>query len=534
MWYKLAQLNNKIDIPLPDYIWDILKEIQSTGGRSLIVGGAVRDFLLGIKSKDIDFEVYNLSYQQLKTILEKYGRADLVGQSFGVIKFLGPDHEDYDFSLPRTDSKKGVGHKDFDVEVNSSLTPKEAAARRDFTMNAISYDPLTKEVIDPYNGIQDIKNKILRHTSDAFSEDALRVLRGMQFSSRFGFDIAPETAELANSIRDEYKHIPKERIEQEFKKLVQKGIKPGLALDYLYKTGWSINFPEIHEMKGLEQEKEWHPEIWLDEHVKQVMNEAAKIADSQHLTPEEREVLIYAALCHDFAKPATTKTIVKKGIPRITSHGHEEAGGPMAKHFLESIGVNKKIIDQVVPLVENHLNHIHMTQSNNPDSFVKKLAERLHPSSVQALERVVHSDHMGRKTPEQLQNNQQISPSAEAIKMSEYAKQNNVFTQRHPNLLEGKDVLKYTGGIVGPEIGKILAEHRNLILNHSPEMKNRESALQWLHDRMFKPLINGNDIIAKGYQGPKIKEILNNARQAQENNLFNNREEALEWLNNNY
>jgi len=185
VWYKYSQEIQKLPIKLPSYVYSILTDINNKGGRALIVGGAVRDAILGASPKDIDFEVYNVNYEDLNQILSNYGKADLVGQSFGVIKFVGEDGSDFDFSLPRLDSKSGVGHKDFNVQVRSDLSPEEAAARRDFTINAISYNPITGEIIDPYNGRQDLQNKILRHTSEAFSEDPLRVLRGMQFASRW-------------------------------------------------------------------------------------------------------------------------------------------------------------------------------------------------------------------------------------------------------------------------------------------------------------------------------------------------------------
>jgi len=437
--------------------------------------------------------------------LSKYGKADLVGQSFGVIKFVGADGSDFDFSLPRLDSKSGVGHKDFNVQVRSDLSPEEAAARRDFTINAISYNPITGEIIDPYNGRQDLQNKILRHTSEAFSEDPLRVLRGMQFASRFGF-VAPETAELAQSIIEEYKHLPKERIYEEFKKLVTKGIEPGKALDFLYTTGWSENFPEIHNLRGTPQEPEWHPEGDVDVHTAYVMNEAANIAERENLSPEDREVLIYAALAHDFAKPDTTAVINKKGIDRITSHGHEEQGGPKARAFLESIGAPKNIIDKVVPLVEFHLSHIHHSNTPKQEAFVKSLAEKIHPANIRMLELLI---------------------------MSDLAKQYNVYEHKHPDLLQGRDIMPYLGNKGGPIIGEILKEHRKLILEHNPAMESRESALAWLHKRMQRiaSFIDGNDVQqVLGIQGPAIKLMLDEAWKAQNMGLFNDKAGALQWL----
>lgn len=514
MWYKFAIEITDLPIKLPDYVKNILKEITAKGGRALIVGGAVRDSLLGVSPKDIDFEVYNLSYGDLNTILQQYGRADLVGKAFGVIKFTGPDGSDFDFSLPRKDSKAGVGYKDFDVEVDSNLTPKEAAARRDFTFNAISYDPITNEIIDPYNGREDLKNKIMRHTSESFSDDPLRVLRGMQFASRYGFEIAPETAELAQSIKDEYKYLPKERIQEEFKKLVQKGIEPGRALDYLYKTEWSENFPHIHNLKGVPQDSVIHPEGPVNVHTAYVMNEAARIAKEKNLSPEEKEVLVYAALCHDFAKPQTTQTMWKKGRETITSHGHEEQGGPMARHFLESIGTPKYIIDKVVPLVENHLNHIHHSNSAKPDAFVKQLAERLYPANIKSLENLIEADHSGRPPlPKQLPD--------EARLMSEQAKTHGVYESKHPGFLQGRDILaRYPWMEPGQKMGEILKEHRNYILNDN-KLTTQSDADQWLDEKMKRTtnLVNGNDLIQKGYSGPKIKELLDKAWVLQKQGL---------------
>ncbi len=515
-------------ISLPDYVYDLLSDISNSGGRALVVGGAVRDAILGKSPKDIDFEVYGLNYDELNQILSKYGKADLVGQSFGVIKFVGKDGMDFDFSLPRLDSKAGVGHKDFNVEVRSDLTPEEAAARRDFTINAISYDPITHEIVDPYNGRQDLTNKILRHTSDAFAEDPLRVLRGMQFASRFGFDIAPETAELAQSIREEFQHLPKERIYEEFKKLVTKGIEPGKALDFLYTTGWSANFPEIHDLKDTPQDSEWHPEGSVDVHTAHVMNEAARIADRENLSPEQREVLIYAALAHDFAKPETTAVTNKKGKDRITSHGHEEKGGPKARAFLESIGAPKKVIDQVVPLVEYHLAHIHHSNTSKQDSFVKNLAEKIYPSNLKMLSYLIEADHSGRPPLEK-------KLPDEAKTMIEKANELGVFEDKAQDLLQGRDIMVYTKK-GGPIIGQILKEHRKMILDHDPRMKNRETALEWLQNRMQREVafINGYDVVENtNLKGRDIKDMLDEAWKAQLNGEFNDKAEALQWMKKN-
>ena len=531
MWYIFAQKSNILNIPIPEVLEKILLEIQKQNGTGYLVGGIVRDSLFNeihktnFKPKDYDVEVFRLPYEKLIEILSKFGNVSEVGKSFGVIK-LNAGGEDYDFSLPRTESKSGHKHQDFAVTSNPNLSEKDAASRRDVTINSILFDPLTNNLIDNYNGVDDIKNKVLKHTSDAFSEDPLRVLRLLSLGSRFGLSLAPETAELAQSIREEYKHLPKERVYEEFKKLVTKGIEPGKALDFLYTTGWSENFPEIHNLRGTPQEPEYHPEGNLEHHTAYVMNEAANIAERENLSPEDREVLIYAALAHDFAKPDTTALINKKGIDRITSHGHEEQGGPKARAFLESIGAPKNIIDKVVPLVEFHLSHIHHSNTPKQEAFVKSLAEKIHPANIRMLELLIEADHSGRPPlPKEL--------PAEARKMSDLAKQYNVYEHKHPDLLQGRDIMPYLGNKGGPIIGEILKEHRKLILEHNPAMESRESALAWLHKRMQRiaSFIDGNDVQqVLGIQGPAIKLMLDEAWKAQNMGLFNDKAGALQWL----
>jgi tRNA nucleotidyltransferase (CCA-adding enzyme) len=312
---------------------------------------------------------------------------------------------------------------------------------------------------------------------------------------------------------------------EEFKKLVTKGIEPGKALDFLYTTGWSENFPEIHDLKNVPQNPEFHPEGSVDAHTAHVMNEAARIADRENLSPEDREVLIFSALAHDFAKSTHTSEIIdKNGNKKIVSPGHEKASGPMARSFLESIGVNKKIINQVIPLVENHMQHIVYDNSKYKDSFVKKLSEKLHPSNIKMLNHLIESDHSGRpplkkESPIQSQN------------MVNLAKMHGIYQNKISNLIEGKDVIKYLGGTGSPMIGEILNEQRNLILNHSPEMNDRQSALNWLDRKMRNKIgfINGNDVInITGVHGPAVSLILDKAWQLQKQGK--DKQHILNWL----
>src|SRR5712692_9969835 len=167
-------------IHLPPALDAAVRALAAQGYRAVVVGGAVRDALLGLRPKDFDFEVYGIAYDKLAGLLVHLGRIDLVGKSFGVVK-LASGGASYDFSVPRRDNKIGLHHRDFRATFDENITPREAASRRDFTINAMAWDPLTGEVLDFFHGREDLKSRTLRATSEAFAEDPLRVLRGMQF-----------------------------------------------------------------------------------------------------------------------------------------------------------------------------------------------------------------------------------------------------------------------------------------------------------------------------------------------------------------
>ena len=196
---------------LPEELQRLLREVPSLA-RAYLVGGCVRDSLLGIAHKDFDLEVYGVDYETLARELSVYGRVDLVGKSFGGIKFSSARGDQWDFSLPRRDSKVASGHQGFQIEFDPDISPKEAASRRDFTINALAFDPRTGDYLDFFGGRADLRNRVLRHTSPAFVEDPLRVLRGMQFAARFDLTPALETVELCRSISRTFSELAVERV----------------------------------------------------------------------------------------------------------------------------------------------------------------------------------------------------------------------------------------------------------------------------------------------------------------------------------
>jgi tRNA nucleotidyltransferase (CCA-adding enzyme) len=362
-------------------------------GRAWLVGGAVRDALLGRPhGRDFDIEVFGVNYEQLARALSRWGRTDFVGRSFGVVKLNTGGDCQYDFTVPRQDSKVAPGHKGFEVEFDPAITPEAAAARRDFTINSIMYDPRARQVLDFFGGAADLRNRVLRHTSAAFAEDPLRVLRGMQFAGRFNLTAASETIEISRQMKSAYSELPVERVREEWFKWAQSSTVPSAGLRFLADTGWIDHFPEIKSMIGVPQEPEWHPEGDVFIHTCHCCAALARLEQWQVEDPQSRIAHMLAVLAHDFGKPATTHRAEKDGRMRIVSPGHEEAGADLAATFLERMRAPQAIQARVLPLVRNHLFHF----QSMTDRAVRRLARRLEPENIQGLCLVMTADSMGR------------------------------------------------------------------------------------------------------------------------------------------
>jgi tRNA nucleotidyltransferase (CCA-adding enzyme) len=314
---------------LPDKITQLAETIKKNGGRTMLVGGCVRDELMSAEPKDFDVEVYGIEPPLLREILESFGKVDAVGEAFTVYK-IGID---LDVSLPRREKKVSRGHKGFVVEGDKDMSFEEAAKRRDFTVNAILKDILTGEIVDVYGGRADIEKKILRVVSrETFTEDSLRILRAAQFAARFEFEIDAETAELCRTM--DLTDLPKERIWGELEKLLLKAQKPSIGLRWLYDLGVVEQlFPEMQALVGVPQEEAWHPEGNVDVHTLLVVDRARELIDD--LPYAKKVTVMLAALCHDFGKPATTKFF----DGRWRSHAHDEAGVKPTVSFLDKLGI---------------------------------------------------------------------------------------------------------------------------------------------------------------------------------------------------
>jgi tRNA nucleotidyltransferase (CCA-adding enzyme) len=417
------------------------------GGASdcLFVGGCVRDCFLGTKTKDYDIEVYGLSYRQIVQILRNARfHTDLVGQSFGTVKV----NNTVDVSIPRTESKTGNGHKEFDVISDPNLDPKTAFARRDFTINAIGIrlkDGGSNEVVDYFGGRTDLRSKILRAPTEAFCEDPLRVLRGMQFTARFGFDMEPHTVALCRQVLPEFAALSAERVWAEWEKWALKGQYPGKGLQLLQDTGWLECFPELAALVGVQQNPLYHPEGDVFTHTKLTCDAAAAIAAEMQLERSERTILMFAALCHDFGKPATT--VMQDGRWRSPNHAAE--GEPLARRFLSKLQCPNKIIEHVPILVREHLAHTAIPRDTVPDfAAVRRLAVRLEPSNIRMWSAVCRSDALGSTTGKERHRISTWDEIAEKLDIRE---------SKTKPVLQGRDLIAW-GYPPGPSMGKILQE----------------------------------------------------------------------------
>lgn len=457
---------------LPDDLRAVLEAVRRAGGRPRLVGGCVRDWLLGLESKDFDVEVAGVTFETLHAALAPFGATDVVGRSFGVVK-LRLDGREYDFSLPRRESKTGAGHRGFAVEPDPGLSDAEAAARRDFTLNAIAYDPFADALIDPLGGERDLRARRLRHAGPSFADDPLRVLRAFQFAARFDLSLDPETAALCRAIADTYAELPVERVWIEWDKWAVKAAKPARGLAVLEESGWLRHFPEIAALRGCPQEPEWHPEGDVFAHTQYCLEALVREPAWHEAGAERRRQLSFAVLAHDFGKPATTRRLERRGVLRWTSFGHEAAGVAPTEDFLRRIGAPHDLAPLVAPLVRHHLAHHHSRTGQYTDTQVRRLARLIAPATIDDLCTVMIADSRGRPP------------------------------------LHSPDTLAY--------IERLRARARQLELQHAAP----------------RPLIQGRHLVALGHRpGPAFRPILDAAFEAQLDGVFADEAGGRAWLQN--
>jgi tRNA nucleotidyltransferase (CCA-adding enzyme) len=380
---KSAGLLDYLNPELLKTTLELARLFQDAGGNLLMVGGSVRDLIWREYPKELDFEARGLSVEEIKSLLSPHFKCNEVGKAFGVLKIKGQPIE---IALPRTEIKTGSGHKGFIIDVDPNLPFEEAVLRRDFTINALGLNPLTDELFDPCRGRQDIADRILSHVGPAFKEDPLRVLRGMQFIARFQLTPKPSTIDICQSM--DMENLAPERIYEEWKKLILKGVNLTEGLNFLQDTGWVKYFPELLALIGCDQEPEWHPEgdVWV--HTLHCMD-----AFAQERVGDDWEDLVVglAVLCHDLGKPLTTK-IGKDG--RIRSPMHEAKGEEPTRSFLSRLTTQVDLHEQVVPLVRRHLSPRTFYKDQAGDGAIRRLANKV--KRIDRLVRVAAADIAGR------------------------------------------------------------------------------------------------------------------------------------------
>jgi len=449
---------------LPAAAIDVCRQLHQAGGNAYLVGGCVRDITLGHAPKDADIEVFGIDTDRLGGILAALGRVEHVGRKFGVFK-LWYRQQEIDIALPRTEKKTARGHRGFDVTPDPAISPQIAALRRDFSINAMMYDPLEQKLFDFHDGLQDLETGTLRHVSPAFAEDPLRVLRGMQFAARFKLKLHPDTAALCRTLMDEASTLPASRIWGEWQKWCHAPC-PSYGLEVLRQSGWIDLYPELEAMIDCPQDPKWHPEgdVWI--HTGQVVDRAAEIARRYQWSGELRERLLLAAICHDMGKPVCTFSD-ENGM--IRSPGHSQEGKADSERFLKKIAAPKRFHDYILPIVQEHMTHMH---GEATPRAVRHLARRLEPASIELWEALVEADASGRHP---------SPPSRPALEWLEQAREQQSHLEKQKPIVTGKMLLKL-GISSGPEMGMVIEAAYQAQLNG--DITDEATAETWLNDHI--------------------------------------------------
>lgn len=292
-------------------ILEIASKIQKAGGRLYLVGGALRDKIMGKSSKDMDFCVTGLTKQEF---IKLFPQAKEQGKSFEVFYLYNCE-----FALARREIKSGKGHKAFKIQTNKNITIEQDLQRRDITINSIAKDVLTGEIIDPFNGIEDINKKIIRATSKAFAEDPLRVYRVARFASELEFNVENNTLKLMEMLKTELKELSTQRVFTEFKKALESS-KPSIFFQVLRSSNvLDVHFKEIADLIGALQPKEYHPEGDAYNHTMIVLDRIAELTNDV--------IFRFCALVHDLGKGVTPKNMYPH------HYGHDEKGVNIVNKF---------------------------------------------------------------------------------------------------------------------------------------------------------------------------------------------------------
>jgi tRNA nucleotidyltransferase (CCA-adding enzyme) len=482
-------------VPMHEEVLRVCEAVRAAGGRAMLVGGWVRDRLLGQESKDYDIEVYSIEPQALRAILKKFGRVNTVGEHFAVYKLVcdvkpgdaaTPNAErlEIDVSIPRRESKSGRGHRGFTIEGDPQMTVEEAARRRDFTINAILYDPLADLFIDPYGGRRDLQQKCLRAVAaETFIEDSLRVLRAVQFAARFEMTVDDQTVALCRTI--DLADLPHERIWGEVEKLLLMAARPAIGLDAALRLGVLEKlFPELSALvdgrpcESIEDRKDSRSQPdaaragqQLEDaftHTKRAIDAAARLAGD--LDRPRRVTVMLATLCHALGSPGAADIKVER-----SSHTSETAPGNQATGNQTSVASERTLAvldrlglytlagydvrEQVVALVgeQDKPREFYARREQTTDGDFRRLARRV---EIDLLYRLAKACGLASHAPSSLDDS--------ALKAADWfmARARELGVEHRPPapLLLGRHLLEM-GIAPGPQVGQLLRRIYDLQLD---------------------------------------------------------------------
>lgn len=465
------------------FITELLKEFKEA--EIYLVGGAIRNFLLGLPTKDYDFVVRNIPPQDLERFLSEHGQVDFVGRVFGVFKFtpigLNESLEALDIALPRTEHalQHSGAYRDFSVQSNANLPIEEDLQRRDFTINAMAVNLANHNLVDPTGGLADLKNKVMRavgQPQERLAEDFSRILRGIRLACQLDFQIEANTWQaMTKLIADEVLNkqidaewiVPRETIGKEIIKVFS--IKPTRAFELFDSSGlFKSLIPEIEAMKNCPQPLPWHNEGDVFEHTKLTLThlEGTKLWRQYFKDKRPSALTCIAALLHDIAKPTCLTTPEKDGADRIRFNEHEVEGGKMARQVAERLafstlpaGTDLHVdIDKLDWLISHHLLLLHA----DPETLRHTTVERYFFTEQNPGQELLELSLCDTGATIHADTKKPYLDSLDGMlkRIQEIAKLKAQEDRLPPPLLNGNEIMKLLGIPPGPKIGEVLNQLR--------------------------------------------------------------------------
>lgn len=443
-----------------------VKALQQEGGRVFVVGGAVRDAVMGKEPNDIDLMVQGLPADHVqKTLSALPGKVDLTGKDFGVYRYRHGGGE-VEIALPRRERSVGVGHQDFDVQTDHTMDPEDDLYRRDFTANSMAVDLANGELLDPYGGAEDLANNRLSTIHEhSLAEDPLRIIRALVASSKHGLDPDEATRAQMGGNAESLTHLPPERVQAELDKLMGSP-DPGKAMRLAHDTGVLRHIlPEVDQAFGYDQNNPHH-ELELGDHLVNVLDRVAELSDDPDLR--------MAALLHDIGKPASAWVDPVTGGnhyyrgPNGEGANHEEVGEEMAKQRLRQLRYPNDRIQRVGDLVRHHM-FAPFTTPKGARKFINRVGD--HADDLMTLR---EADQGGKNYPDS--PGPPLPDLDQQRDMLDQVRDQGQPTQRSMLAINGRDLID-AGIAEGPEIGRILSELTNLVVE-DPELNQRDTLLQ--------------------------------------------------------